>query len=145
MSLTIFDYMGIAWTLFVVIWAFKKMFTWVKCERHTCGEDLILPSGKLKGQRLRELNSKTVPTMEELNEKRMLIGYPHLIEIVKEKCPKCGSKMWHDQFQKCWDKNKHLKACYECVDCNYRVLFDLFTNKFDKKPFGEQKGEENEI
>lgn len=23
-------------------------FIWAKCERHTCGEDLILPSGKKK-------------------------------------------------------------------------------------------------
>lgn len=25
-----------------------ERFTWARCERHTCGEDLILPSGKRK-------------------------------------------------------------------------------------------------
>ncbi len=96
---------------------------------------------RLKAKRLREINSKPVPTMEELNEKRMLIGYPHMLEIVKHKCPKCDGKMWHDNFQKCWDYRKHnpphFKACYNCTECKYRVLFDLYTNKFDKKPFGK--------
>lgn len=94
---------------------------------------------RYKGKRLREISSKEVPTMEEENEKRILIGYPYMLEVVKEKCPKCNGKMWHDNFQKCWDfsgKFKELKACYQCVDCKYRVLFNLFTNKFDKKPFG---------
>ena len=78
-----------------------------------------------------------IPTMEEENKKRMSIGYPHMLEIVKEKCPKCSGKMVHDQFQKLIDfKDRHLKACYNCTECEYRVLFDLTTNKFEKKPFG---------
>lgn len=96
---------------------------------------------RLKGKRLREL-SRQAPTMERENKKRMAMGYPHLLEVVKEKCPKCDGKMWHDQFQKCWEfKNgiKYLKACYQCLDCKYRVLFNLFTNKFDSKPFGLDK------
>jgi len=101
---------------------------------------------RLRGKRLREINSKKVPTMEEENEKRVLIGYPHLLEVVKERCPKCKGKMWHDNFQKCWDmKTKHLKACYQCINCEHRVLFDLFTNKFDNKPFGDAKVEGEEI
>ena len=94
---------------------------------------------RYKGQRLKELRIKKNPTMEDENEKRILIGYPHLLEVVKEKCPKCKGKMWHDNFAKCWDmKTKHLKACYQCTECKYKVLFDLFTGKFDKFPFGEE-------
>lgn len=90
--------------------------------------------------RIREINQKQMPTMEEENEKRMLIGVPHLLEVVKERCPKCKGEMWHDNFQKCLDygpkDGPHLKACYNCTECKYRVLFDLHTNKFDKEPFG---------
>lgn len=92
---------------------------------------------RLKAGRLRELNNK-VPTMEVENEKRILMGYPHLLEVVKERCPKCNGKMWHDNFEKVLDYSKNfseLKARYQCVDCKYDVLFSLITNKFDKEPF----------
>lgn len=80
---------------------------------------------------------KYIPTMEEENEKRRSIGHPHMLEIVKEKCPKCNGEMWHDQFQKCIDMKKgHMKACYNCTKCKYRILFNLTIKKFDKKPFG---------
>ena len=89
----------------------------------------------LKAKRLREINSKKIPTMEEENEKRMLIGYPYLLEIVKIKCPKCNGKMWHDNFNKIWDKRRHILAQYNCVErssCGYEEFFDLFTNKFTR-------------
>ena len=92
--------------------------------------------------RLSQLKKKDILTMDEENEKRVLIGYPHLLESVKEKCPKCNGKMVHDNFQKCWDYSKgfpNLKACYQCIECKYRILFSLIENKFDKKPFGVQE------
>lgn len=80
---------------------------------------------------------RKVPTMKEDNHRRVEMGYPYLLEVVKERCPKCNGKMWHDQFQKCINiKTGHISACYQCVDCKYRVLFNLITKTFDKKPFG---------
>lgn len=97
---------------------------------------------RYKANRLREINSKKAPTMEEVNEKRILVGYPHLLEIVKEKCPSCKGKMWHDNFHKLWDYSggsSDLKACYNCSDCKKRFLFSLFTNKFDKEEFAKSQ------
>lgn len=95
----------------------------------------------IRAKRLREINQKGVQSMEEENERRVLIGYPYLLEVVKERCPKCGGKMWHDNFEKCWNYSgeiPHMEACYNCIDCKYSFLFDLITNKFDKKPFGQK-------
>jgi len=93
---------------------------------------------RLRLKRIGEISRKKIPTMDEENEKRVLMKSPHLLEIVKERCPKCKGKMWHDNFQKCWNKKKHLLACYQCIDCKYRVLFDLFTQKFEKRPFSSE-------
>ena len=73
-------------------------------------------------------------TMEEhikkVNEERMSIGYPHMLRFVTEKCPDCGCKMTHDDFQKAINPKGGLLACYECIGCGERIMFDMIKKKF---------------
>ena len=45
-----------------------------------------------------------------------LMYTPHLIEIEKSKCPKCGARMWLARIEP--DKPDHDKRTYECPACD---------------------------